>query len=167
MILIKRGDITQESVDVVVNAANCDLKGGGGVDGAIHRAAGPSVMAECRQIGSCATGSAVMTSAGKLPAKKIIHAVGPVWHGGGHKEPELLKRAYESCFRLAKNNELRSIAFPAISTGVYGYPKKEAALIALQTGIRFAEDFNEIQYVCFSLEDEKLYQDTLKQLQPA
>lgn len=157
MITIKKGDITREDVDVIVNAANTQLKGGGGVDGAIHQAAGPSVMEECRQIGRCPTGEAVMTGAGRLPARKIIHAVGPVWSGGRRNEPKLLKNAYENSFRLAIQYGLRTIAFPAISTGVYGYPKEEAAKIALEAGKRFESDFDDIRYICFSDKDLAIY----------
>lgn len=161
MISVKRGDITQEDVDVIVNAANTGLRGGGGVDGAIHRAAGPSVMEACRKIGHCATGEAVITPAGKLKARRIIHTVGPVWKGGTHGEPELLRNAYKSSFRLAKQQRLKSIAFPAISTGVYGYPKREAATVALTAGREFETDFDEIRYVCFSDEDLAIYQGIL------
>jgi O-acetyl-ADP-ribose deacetylase (regulator of RNase III) len=162
MIILKRGDITREDVDVIVNAANTGLRGGGGVDGAIHRAAGPTVMDECRKIGHCATGDAVITNAGQLKAKKIIHTVGPVWNGGKRKEPELLRNAYVNSFKLANMNGLRTIAFPAISTGVYGYPKKEAAGIALDVGREFEKDFTEIRYICFSDEDLGIYQEVLK-----
>lgn len=158
MIVLKVGDITEEEVDVIVNAANSGLKGGGGVDGAIHRAAGPSVMKECRKIGGCKTGSAVLTNAGNLKAKKVLHAVGPVWNGGNHGEPELLKSAYETCFQLAKKNGLKTIAFPAISTGVYGYPKEAAAKIALACGRQYEKDFDEIRYICFSAADLEVYQ---------
>lgn len=164
MIILKLGDITGEDVDVVVNAANAGLRGGGGVDGAIHRAAGPTVTEECRKIGGCPTGQAVMTNAGKLKAKKIIHTVGPIWQGGEKKEPDLLKAAYENSFLLAKKNGLKTIAFPAISTGVYGYPKKEAAEIALGIGRKFEQDFKEIRYLCFSQADLNVYQDVWKEL---
>jgi len=164
MIAIIQGDITKEKIDVIVNAANSGLRGGGGVDGAIHRAAGPSVMAECRKIGSCPTGSAVATGAGNLKAKKIFHAVGPVWRGGGSGEAELLKTCYTKCFELAKNMELKSIAFPAISTGVYAFPKAEAARIAIEVGLGFENDFQEIRYVCFSGEDLGLYQKIFEEL---
>lgn len=158
MITLKLGDITKEAVEVIVNAANSGLRGGGGVDGAIHRAAGPSVMEACRKIGGCRTGDAVITVAGHLKAKRIIHAVGPVWHGGKKKEPDLLKSCYERSFLLAKENGLKSIAFPAISTGVYGYPKEEAAVIALGAGKAFEKDFDDIRYICFSQEDLEIYQ---------
>jgi O-acetyl-ADP-ribose deacetylase (regulator of RNase III) len=158
MIVIKRGDITQEDVAAIVNAANEGLRGGGGVDGAIHRAAGPTVMAECRRIGGCPTGKAVATNAGKLRATKIIHTVGPIWRGGDQHEPDLLRSAYESSFTLARELGLRSIAFPAISTGVYGFPKLAAARIALATGVDFEVHFAEIRYICFSEEDLEIYQ---------
>lgn len=158
MIIIKIGDIAEEKVDVIVNAANRELSGGGGVDGAIHKAAGPSVMEECRKIGRCETGSAVMTDAGNLKAKKIIHAVGPIWRDGDSGEPRLLESAYVRSFELAKENDLRTIAFPAISTGVYSYPKDEAARIALRVGRRFERDFDEIRYVCFSQKDYEIYE---------
>ena len=162
MIVIKRGDITLEEVDAIVNATNMGLRGGGGVDGAIHRAAGPTVMEACRKVGCCPIGEAVITEAGKLKALKIIHTVGPVWKGGSHGEPELLRHAYVNSFELAKENRLRTIAFPAISTGVYRYPKKEAAGIALKAGVEFERDFDEIRYLCFSDEDLTVYQSALK-----
>ena len=158
MMTIKSGDITKEDVEVIVNAANSGLRGGGGVDGAIHRAAGPSVMEECRKIGRCPTGDAVMTSAGKLKARRIIHTVGPVWQGGNKGEPALLKSCYERSFLLAKEHGFKTIAFPAISTGVYGYPKEEAAVIALTAGKEFEKDFDEIRFICFSQEDLAIYQ---------
>jgi len=158
MIIIKLGDITKEDVDAIVNAANSGLRGGGGVDGAIHRAAGPSVMEECRRIGGCETGDAVITGAGNLKAKKIIHAVGPIWRGGDKGEAGLLKSAYENSFRIAKKYGLKSIAFPAISTGVYGYPIEEAADIALKSGKSFEKDFDEIRYICFSKSDLGVYE---------
>ena len=158
MIVLKTGDITEEDTDAIVNAANSKLAGGGGVDGAIHRAAGPTVMEEGRAIGGCATGSAVVTGAGKLKAKKIIHAVGPVWQGGGRNEAALLKSAYDKCFELAIEQGLKSISFPAISTGVYGYPKEPAAWIALGTGRAHESKFQEIRYICFSEKDLEVYQ---------
>jgi O-acetyl-ADP-ribose deacetylase (regulator of RNase III) len=137
MITIKLGDITQEDVEAIVNAANTGLRGGGGVDGAIHRAAGPKVMEECRKIGSCPTGEAVITNAGNLKAKKIIHTAGPVWSGGKKDEARLLRNCYRNSFLLAKKNLLKTIAFPAISTGVYGYPIEGATRIALSVGREF------------------------------
>lgn len=159
MITLKVGDITKENVDVIVNAANTQLKGGGGVDGAIHKAAGPSVMEECRALGRCATGEAVITNAGNLQAQKIIHTVGPVWSGGSKNEKALLESAYEASFKLASSGGLKRIAFPAISTGVYRYPKKEAAKIALSVGKKYDKAFDEICYVCFSIDDLKIYRE--------
>ncbi|MBL6990231.1 MAG: macro domain-containing protein [Bacteriovoracaceae bacterium] len=165
MITIKLGDITlEENIDCIVNAANERLVGGGGVDGAIHRAAGPSVMTECRQIGSCPTGSAVITSAGDLKVLHIIHTVGPIWYGGAQGEPQQLKDAYYNSFKKALEYKIKSIAFPAISTGVYGYPKNEATLIALSVGLEFESKFDEIRYTCFSKSDLTNYQLTLHKL---
>ncbi len=164
MITIVLGDITQEDVEAMVNAANTGLRGGGGVDGAIHRAAGPSVMEECRKIGACPTGEAVITHAGQLKAKKIIHTAGPMWHGGHRGEPDLLKKCYENSFKLAKKYGLKSIAFPAISTGVYGYPLEEATRIALGVGREFEKDFDEIRYICFSQRDFEMYERVWKKL---
>ncbi len=164
MITIKRADITEEDVDVIVNAANTGLRGGGGVDGAIHRAAGPGVMEECRRIGGCPTGRAVITGAGNLKAKKIIHTAGPVWGGGKRGEDELLKNCYENSFRLAKEAGMRSIAFPAISTGVYGYPIEEATRIALAAGRRSEKDFDEVRFVCFSDRDLEVYRKLWEQV---
>jgi len=156
-IIIKQGDITKEDVDIIVNAANTKLLGGGGVDGAIHRVAGPSVMVECRKIGGCKIGGAVITSGGRLKAKKIIHTVGPVYRGGKYNEASLLENAYQNSFLLAEKENLKSIAFPAISTGVYGYPIEEATKIALQKGVDFLDNFDEIRYICFSEHDFNIY----------
>jgi O-acetyl-ADP-ribose deacetylase (regulator of RNase III) len=125
------GDITRLSVDAIVNAANETLLGGGGVDGAIHRAAGPELVAHCKTLGGCPTGQARITPGFRLPAKHVIHTVGPVWHDGGHGEADLLASCYRNCFRLAREHGLRSLAFPAISCGVYGYPHEAAARIAV------------------------------------
>ncbi len=157
-IVIKKGDITEEDVDVIVNAANTGLLGGGGVDGAIHRAAGPSVLEECKKIGGCKTGEAVITNAGKLKAKKIIHTPGPVWHGGRSGEQGLLRDSYNNSFRMARENGLKTIAFPAISTGIYGYPLEEATRIAIDEGLKALDDFDEIKYICFSRGDLEVYQ---------
>ena len=165
MITIRLGDIAREDVEVIVNAANSGLRGGGGVDGAIHRSAGPRVMEECRQTGGCPTGQAVITNAGGLKAKKIIHAVGPVWRGGNKGEADLLKSAYENSLALAKKSGLRTIAFPAISTGVYGYPIEEAARIALAAGRKYENDFDEIRYLCFSERDLQVYKRLWEKLQ--
>ena len=129
------GDITRQPADAIVNAANSALAGGGGVDGAIHRVGGPSIMEECRKIGHCPTGEAVVTGAGRLPARYVIHTVGPVWQGGRRGEAELLARAYAACLLKASELGLRSIVFPSLSTGAYGYPLDEAARVALRTVI--------------------------------
>ena len=157
MITLKLGDITKEDAEVIVNAANTGLRGGGGVDGAIHRAAGSSVMEECRVIGGCKTGGAVITNAGQLKAKKIIHTVGPIWRGGNQGEADLLRNCYEKSFLLAKKHNLKTIAFPAISTGVYGYPIEEATKIAFSIGKKFEKDFDDIRYICFSERDLDVY----------
>ncbi len=128
---LAEGDITLQKVDAIVNAANTTLLGGGGVDGAIHRAGGPSILQECKKIGGCATGDAVITGGGNLPARHVIHTVGPVWHGGSHREPALLASAYAKSLALAAARTLTSIAFPSISTGAYGYPLDQAADIAI------------------------------------
>lgn len=164
MIIIKQGDITKEDAEVIVNAANAGLKGGGGVDGAIHRAAGPSVMKECVNIGGCKTGEAVITEAGELKAKNIIHTPGPVWHGGSSGEPELLHSCYKKSFSIAIKRGLKTIAFPAISAGIYGYPIEKAASIALEEGIKHVDDFDEIRYVCFSERDHDVYQKVYEKL---
>ncbi len=164
MITVKKGDITKEDAEVIVNAANTRLKGGGGVDGAIHRAAGSAVMKECRRIGHCATGDVVMTTAGKLRAKKLFHTAGPVWRGGNHGEPALLRSCYEKAFRQAAAQGFRTIAFPAISTGVYRYPRREAAYIALSAGRAFQDRFDDIRYVCFSDDDCMIYESVWEEL---
>jgi O-acetyl-ADP-ribose deacetylase (regulator of RNase III) len=154
------GDITKVEADAIVNAANEGLRGGGGVDGAIHRAGGPSITEECRKIGSCPTGSAVITGAGKLPAKHVIHTVGPVWGGGKSGEPELLGSAYRNSLRVAAERKLRSIAFPSVSTGVYGYPIEQACTVAIHTVLEHLEketSLEKVIFVLFSEEDYKVY----------
>jgi len=158
------GDITNESTDAIVNAANSRLAGGGGVDGAIHRAGGPSIMEECRRIGGCPTGNAVMTTAGNLKATYVIHTVGPRYQGGNRKEAILLKSAYQECIRLASARKIKSIAFPAISTGVYGYPVQDAAHIALKTTIDYLKEHSDIELVRFVLFDRKTYDIFIEEL---
>ena len=156
-IKIVQGDITSEHVDAIVNAANRTLLGGGGVDGAIHRAAGPDLLAECRKIGGCETGEAVITKGYRLPAEWVIHTVGPVWSGGAHGEAELLASCYRNVLRLASEHGLRTIAFPSISTGAYRYPVEEASRIAVRAvwGFMSAYDaIDEVRFVCF---DERTY----------
>lgn len=159
-----KGDITKLKVDAIVNAANSSLMGGGGVDGAIHRAGGPAILDECRMIvakqGGCKTGEAVITTGGHLPAKFVIHTVGPVWNGGKKNEQELLAACYQNSLKLAIEHQLSSIAFPNISTGIYGYPKKEAAEIAINAVSAFSKQNNFsgiIYFVCFDEENYQLY----------
>lgn len=163
---IIQGDITTLSVDAIVNAANSTLLGGGGVDGAIHRAAGPKLLAECRTLGGCETGDAKLTNGYNLPARFVIHTVGPVWHGGNQGEPEQLQSAYRRCFEVAREHDIRSIAFPAISCGVYGYPMQEAARIALTAGNEAAagDDFERIILVQFSQQALQIYRQTAQTL---
>lgn len=151
-IAIVEGDITEFAVDAIVNAANTTLLGGGGVDGAIHRAAGPELLAECRTLGGCATGSAKITRGHRLRARHVIHAVGPVWRGGSAREAELLASAYRTSLQLARDHNLETIAFPAISCGVYGYPIDQAAGIALTTVKAILENepsIEHVYHVCF------------------
>jgi len=159
-IRVVRGDITTQQVDAIVNAANPSLLGGGGVDGAIHRAAGPSLQEECRKIGGCPTGEARITSAGRLPCRWVIHTVGPVWRGGGFREDELLASCYRNCFALAGQYGISTIAFPAISTGAYGFPVSRACRIAVREA-RYAlsrlPGLREIRFVCFDGETEAAY----------
>ena len=165
---VMRGDITKQKVDAIVNAANSSLMGGGGVDGAIHRAGGPAILEECKEIiakqGSCPTGEAVITTGGNLPAKFVIHTVGPVWSGGKNNEPEKLANCYKNSLRLAAEYNVRTIAFPNISTGIYGYPKRQAAEIAVQTVSELLqkEPSMKVYFVCFDEENFELYQSLLK-----
>ena len=160
MIKVIKGDITKVKADAIVNAANTTLLGGGGVDGAIHRAGGPEILVECRRIGGCPTGEAVITTAGKLPAKYVIHAVGPVWRGGQNNEDQLLASAYLNSLKIAEKYNLKTIAFPNISTGVYRFPKERAAKIALQTIINFLKNsrvVKEVIFVCYDDENYEIY----------
>jgi O-acetyl-ADP-ribose deacetylase len=166
-IFLCQGDITAQYVDAVVNAANSRLAGGGGVDGAIHRAGGPAIMEACRKIGGCPTGSAVITTGGSLPASYVIHAVGPVYRNGSSGEPELLKSVYQSCLSLAEKNHITSIALPSISTGAYGYPIAEAARIALATVLEHVQGSTGIErvvFVLFSTQDFAVYQSLLEKM---
>ncbi len=166
-LLLVEGDLTQQTVEVIVNAANASLLGGGGVDGAIHRAAGPELLAECRTLGGCATGQAKLTRGYRLPAKWVIHTVGPVWRGGAQGEPELLASCYRNCFALAEQHGLRTIAFPGISTGVYGYPMELAARIAIGEAKTFLETnstVEQVRLVCFGRAAREIYQAAAREI---
>lgn len=165
---LTKGDITKIQVDAIVNAANSSLMGGGGVDGAVHRAGGPAILEDCRKIvarqGGCKTGNAVISTAGKLPARFVIHTVGPVWNGGDNGEAEKLASCYRSSLELAVENNCASIAFPNISTGIYGFPKKQAAAIAVSTVKNFLAGANQtikIIFVCFDEENYRFIQEEL------
>ncbi|OQA87284.1 MAG: O-acetyl-ADP-ribose deacetylase [Lentisphaerae bacterium ADurb.Bin242] len=156
-------DITALAVDAIVNAANCSLLGGGGVDGAIHRAAGPELLKACRPLGGCKTGEARITPGFRLSAKYVIHTPGPVWHGGNHREPELLRNCYRNSLELANGRQCRTVAFPGISTGVYSYPLRAASEIAVKTVSEWDGRFpEETIFCCFSREALEIYQEILK-----
>ena len=161
-------DITTLHVDAIVNAANNSLLGGGGVDGAIHRAAGPELLAECKTLGGCATGHAKLTQGYRLPARYVIHTVGPVWHGGEHGEARLLANCYQHSFVLAIKHDIRTIAFPAISCGVYGYPLTQACEIAITECSRFIQKYSgsidNIVFACFDESTSSIYRETLTRL---
>jgi O-acetyl-ADP-ribose deacetylase (regulator of RNase III) len=167
---ITQGDITKQATDAIVNAANSSLMGGGGVDGAIHRAGGPAILEECKQIvakqGRLPTGKAVITTGGNLKAKHVIHTVGPIWHGGNRNEAELLQSAYLECLKLATQNKLASVSFPSISTGAYGYPVNEAAGIAVSTVVSFLkEQAISLKELVFVLFDSRTYESYCSALQ--
>jgi O-acetyl-ADP-ribose deacetylase len=167
-----QGDITKQTTDAIVNAANSSLMGGGGIDGAIHRAGGPAILEECKQIvskqGRLPPGKAVITTGGNLPTKYVIHTVGPIWSGENNDEPELLARAYHESLKSAEKQQLESISFPSISTGAYRYPLAEAAKIALETMVRFAKQeaksLKEIVLVLFDIKTYEVYKKTLKDI---
>ena len=161
MITVEVADITKLDVDAIVNAANTSLLGGGGVDGAIHRAAGPELLEACRALGSCPTGEARITPGFRLPAKWVIHVVGPVWYGGVRGEPALLESCYRLAFSLALEYDVKTIAFPAVSTGAYGYPKGAAAEIALRAMREFEPRLQRIIACCFAEEDAAIYRQRL------
>ena len=168
---IIQGDITLQDTDAIVNAANSSLMGGGGVDGAIHRAGGPAILEECKQIvarqGRLPAGQAVITTAGDMKAKHVIHTVGPIWHGGGQGEPETLASAYRESLKVSAANNLTSVSFPSISTGAYGYPVDKASLIALQTVISFLSETTSVKEVVFVLFDNRTleaYNNTLRDI---
>lgn len=166
-IAVVEGNITQQQVDAIVNAANTTLLGGGGVDGAIHRAAGPELLAECRTLGGCATGQAKITHGYKLPAKWIIHTVGPVWRDGNHGEDELLAGCYRSCFALVEQHNIITIAFPSISTGAYGFPMDRAAQIAIRETKTFLErnpSAEKVLLVCFGAGALEIHQTALREM---
>lgn len=161
------GDITHQKVDAIVNAANSTLLGGGGVDGAIHRAAGPQLLEECNQLGGCLTGEAKITKAYRLPAKYVIHTVGPIWRGGDNGEDDLLQNCYVNVMRLAEENNVKTIAFPSISTGAYGFPIKRTSRIAVTTVTRNLEKskgLGQVIFVCFSKDDYAIYKRELARL---
>ena len=162
------GDITKQSVDAIVNAANCSLLGGGGVDGAIHRAAGPELLAECRTLHGCETGKAKITKGYRLPAEYVIHTPGPVWHGGHSGEAELLASCYRSCLTLASEHGCKTVDFPSISTGVYHFPPEKASVIAVSTIVDYLRehsDIKRVRMVCFDGRTKEYYQNALAALE--
>jgi O-acetyl-ADP-ribose deacetylase len=166
-ITVVEGDITKQRVDAIVNAANTSLLGGGGVDGAIHRAAGPGLLSECRTLGGCPTGEARITQGYNLPARWVIHTAGPVWQGGTHGEDDLLAACYRNCFALAVQHNIRTLAFPAISTGIYGFPLERATRIAVTETTRFLADnakMEEVRFVCFGAETYRIYLATIDEV---
>ena len=163
-IILVQGDITRQNTDAIVNAANNSLQGGGGVDGAIHRAAGPELLEECRGIGECPTGEARFTKGYKLPAQFVIHTVGPIWEGGGKNEDKLLQSCYKNVLKLAEIYDCRTLSFPSISTGAYGFPIERAAKIAAETVTHFmerSEKIDKVIFVCFSKKDYEIYLNIL------
>ncbi len=166
ILTVMQGDITMLKTDAVVNAANTSLRGGGGVDGAIHRAGGPIILKECKKYNGCPTGEARITSAGNMPSRYVIHTVGPVYRGGNNNEAVLLKNAYENSLHLAIENKIRTLAFPFISAGVYGYPKEDASEIAVDTVMKFIDQYpkelEEIIFCCFSEGDYKIFKDKIQ-----
>ena len=164
---LKPGDITREAAEAIVNAANSSLLGGGGVDGAIHRAGGPAILEECRKLGGCEPGDAKLTTGGRLPAQYVIHTVGPIWRGGTQREPEILASAYRRSLEVAAAKGLRTVAFPSISTGAYGYPIRQAAQLALSTVANYLKSHQDIErviFVLFSQHDLIIYETALKEL---
>jgi O-acetyl-ADP-ribose deacetylase (regulator of RNase III) len=167
LFFLEEGDITRQETEAIVNAANSRLAGGGGVDGAIHRAGGPAIMEECREIGECPTGQAVITTGGNLKARYVIHTVGPIYRGGMRGEEKLLAGAYRESLKLAQRKGIRSLSFPSLSTGAYGYPLEEAAEIALKTVVEFIKEnpvFDRVGFVLFGPQSYGAYERVLKKL---